>query len=974
MLGKILSALTLCASILCSITEAQDCTPPSIVTTTKSANLFSPEQEMIFGELVVQKMTGEIRIVRDERLLAYVNNLGERLTKHLPPTGLRFQFHLIDIPEANAFNIPGGHVFLSRKLVAFVNSEDELVGVIAHELGHAAVRHGATDISKSLRTILNITALGDRKDIAEKYNLLIERARTKRLPASPAHEGEQQLEADRIGLFAMVAAGYDPLAFSAFFDRLTETEGKTGNWFSDLFGNTRPEQKRLREMIHLTEQLPPACRDRRAAKSTEDFLRWQADVVSFREAGRKEELPGLIWKKELAPKLRSDVSHLAFSQDGRHLLAQDDFAVTVIEREPLRVLFQIPAEDANEATFTPDGEFVVFTTRGLRYEKWSVAENKATQVRELVLRRNCWEHKLSPDGNYLACVDTSTSANVLDTKTGLRIWEQKEFYRLSYYEYLPWLLSTRRHDQSRENFFRIEFSPDSSCVVFSRSDRFRFRFSVGGLTADASENTTLALNLTTLKPIDVRGDLKKLASRPYIFLDSVKILGMPTGKLEEAGVFSFPDGKRLQKFAFSAKEIKRTVSSDYAIIKPLSNVKLGVFDLKKGIVLSGLDKEDATLWNNLMAYESTSGKILIREVSYNEAQKKLDSKDVGAIEIPVGLIKGVDTAEVSDNFSWLLLSSKTRGGLWNLETGERKFYVRGFRGGVVADNGGALGDFPKLNEAQHSLVLMNPRSDTITAVRELPERGARQYGRFVLLRRSLKEQEKKEEQKPALYLAADDQLEGLALREVRFELKDLIQDKVLWTRDFPKEAPEYSFDKFAGRLMFYWRLGSDAGKAKLKESAELQAKAATLGNKSDDYLVEIVDAFTQKTAMMLLETGKGSFDVGQGLSEGNWMMLHDSNGRLLVYSIKDGELRHRFFGGNGAINPKRNQIAVENLSGEIALYDLDTGDRQANVIINGSAAFVRFNLEGNKLFVLSDTQSVYVFDVNKLAANPSQSK
>lgn len=974
MLGKIFSAFTLCASILCPFTEAQDCKPPSIVANTKSANLFSPEQEMIFGELVVQKMAGEIRVVRDERFLAYVNNIGERLTQHLPPTGLRFQFHLIDIPEANAFNIPGGHIFLSRKLVAFVNNEDELVGVIAHELGHAAVRHGATDISKSLRSILNITALGDRKDIAEKYNLLIERARTKRLPRSPEHEGEQQLEADRIGLFAMVAAGYDPGAFSAFFDRLTETEGKTGNWFSDLFGNTRPEQKRLREMIHLTEQLPPACRDRRAAKSTEDFLRWQADVVSLREAGRKEELPGLIRKKELTPKLRSDVSHIAFSEDGRLLLVQDDFAVTVVEREPLRVLFQIPAENANEATFTPEGESVVFTTKGLRYEKWSVAEKKPTEVRELVLRRNCWEHKLSPDGNYLACVDTSTSANVIDTKTGQKIWEQKEFYRLSYYEYLPWLLSTRRHERSQDSFFRIEFSPDSSSVVFSRSDRFRFRFSVGGLTADASENTTLALNLTTLKPMDVRGDLKRISSRPYIFLDSGKILGMPTSKLEDAGIFSFPDGKRLQKFAFSAKEIKRTANPDYAIIKPLSNVKMGVFDLKKGIIASGLDKEDATLWSNLMAYESTSGKILIRQVSYNEAQKKFDTKDVGAIEIPVGLIKGLDTAEVSDSFAWLLLSSKTRGGLWNLETGERKFYVRGFKGGIVADDGGAVGDFPKLNEAQHSLVLMNPRSDTVTAVRELPERGARQYGRFVLLRRSLKEQEKKAEQKPALNLPADDELEGLALREVRFELRDLIGDKTLWSRDFPKEAPEYSFDEFAGRLILYWRIGSDAGKAKLKESAELQAKAETLGNKSDDYLVEIVDAFTQKTAMMLLETGKGSFDVGQGLSEGNWIMLHDSNGRLLVYSIKDGQLRHRFFGGNGAINPRRNQIAVENFSGEIALYDLDTGDPQANVIINGSAAFVRFNLEGNKLFVLSDTQSVYVFDLNKLAANPKQSK
>jgi WD40 repeat protein len=935
-----------------------------------STNLFSPEQEMIFGELTIQKMAGEMRFIRDERLLANVNNIASKLTKHLPPTGLKFQFHLVDIPEANAFNIPGGHVFLSRKLVAFVNNEDELAGVIAHELGHAVVRHGATDISEALRKILNVTALGDRKDITEKYNLLIERARTKHFSRKAGHEDEQQLEADRIGLFAMIAAGYDPAAFASFFDRLTESEGKTGSWFSDLFGNTRPEQKRLREMIRAAEQMPPACRDGRAAAVTESFLKWQAEVVSFREAGRKEDLPGLIWKKELAPKLRSDVSHFAFSQDGTLLLAQDDYAVTVIEREPLQVLFQIPVENGNEAAFTPDGKFIVLTTDNLRYEKWSIAEKRPIEVRELVLRRDCWEHKLSPDGNYLACVDTSTSVNVVDTRTGKKIWEKKEFYPLTGFEYFFWLASTKGDDSGKASFFRIEFSPDSRIVMFSRSERFRFRIKFDVMTVAGSENTALALDLASLKPIDLGGDLKKISSRSYLFLDSERVLGMPTAKLDDAGIFSFPQGKRLQKFAFSAQEIKRTANPDYVIIKPLTGAKMGVFDLKNETLAAGLNKEDATLWNNLMALEAVNGKILVRAVSYNQTEKKFDSKDVGTIEIPVSSIKKLEAAEVSNGFNWLLLSSKTRGGLWNLGTGERKFYVRGFKGGAVGDDGGAVGDFPKLGETQHNLALMNPRTESVVPVRELPEKGARQYGRFVLLRRSLKEKEGKEEKRNATNLPGSEESDSFGLdRDVRFELKDIIQDKIVWSRDFMKEAPEFSFDQFSGRLIFYWRLGSDAGKAKLKESTELQAKADALGNKSDDYLVEIVDAFDQRTVgMMLLETGNGSFNVGEGLSEGNWLVLHDSKGRVLVYSIKDGNLRHRFFGGKAAINPKNNQIAVENFPGEVVLYDLDAGDIQANFVLNGSAAFVRFNLEGNRLFVLSDAQSVYAFDLNKLAA------
>src|SRR5262249_4216606 len=252
-----------------------------------------------------------------------------------------------------------------------------------------------------------------------------------------------------------------------------------------------------------------------------------------------------------------------------------------------------------------------------------------------------------------------------------------------------------------------------------------------------------------------------------------------------------------------------------------------------------------------------------------------------------------------------------RGGLWNLETGERKLYVRGFKGGVVADEGLGVGDFPKLDEVRHSLVLMNPHNNMIAAVRELPEKGAQQHRGFVLLRRSLKEKKDEKKNAPNFPTNGDSDSSGLS-QDVRFEVRDIIQDKISWSGDFPKEAPEFSLDEFSGRLILYWRLGSEAGKAKLKGTVELQAKAEALGNKSDDYLVEIVDAFAQKTVgMMLLETGKGSFDIGGGLSEGNWLVLHDSEGRVLVYSIKDGDLRHRFFGGNAAINPKKNQIVVE---------------------------------------------------------------
>ena len=585
---KTLAPLSLCAALLfCAAAPpaaAQDCQPPPIVANAKSNNIFTPEQEMIFGELAVQNMAGEIRFIRDEKLTAYVTQIGERISKHLPQTGLRFRFFLMDIPEVNAYTFPGGNIAVSRKLVAFAQNEDELAGVIAHELGHATVRHAAQDMSEALRKILNVTSLGDRRDVTEKYNLLIERARTRSYSRTRGHEDGQQLEADHLGVYALVAAGYDPKAMGVFFERLTEAKAK-GGWFTELFGKTTPEQKRLYEMARAAEKMPAPCRERAAARPTDEFLKWQAEVVSYREANRREELPGLVWKKELAPKLRSDVSHLAFSRDGKLLLAQDDYSVNVIAREPSpRVLFQIPVEDADEATFTPDGRFVVFTTENLRYEKWSVAEAAPVEVREIVTRRDCWEHALSPDGNYLACVDTSANANVVDVRTGKKVWEKKEFYQLDFFEYITWLGAAARRAAGDDDdevvggagFFRIGFTPDARYVLFSRSDRFRFHFSVDAMTIAQSEDTAAAVDLTTFKQADLGGDLKKVAARPYAFIDPSTVLGMPSRNPKEGGLFAFPSGKRLKKFELGGKVIQRTENPDLVVVKPISNSKLGV--------------------------------------------------------------------------------------------------------------------------------------------------------------------------------------------------------------------------------------------------------------------------------------------------------------------------------------------------------------------------------------------------------------
>jgi hypothetical protein len=958
--------LVLCITLGCVTASAQDCKPPAITANSQNYNIFSPEQEMILGELNSQRMASETRYIQDEKLLAYVREIGERLVRHLPPTGLKFQFFIIDIPDANAFNTPGGYVFISRKLIAFTKTEDELAGVMAHELGHAAVHHSATDMSELFKKILNVTQLGDRKDITEKFNLLIERERTKSVSRPSGHESAQQLEADRIGLFSMVSAGYDPNAFSEFFARLTEAKAKSGNWFTNIFGGSTPTDKRLREMIKATELLPPACRENRNVNASQQYLNWQAEVVSFRQAQVAEELPGLIWKKELAPQLKSDIWHVAIANDGKYFLAQDDFAVTVVQREPLKVAFQIPTTDARPASFTGDGKFVMFGTDSLRFEKWNIADAKPVEIRELVIRRDCWEQQFSADGKYLACVDYDLGLSVIETETGKRIFQKKEFAKLNVFELIMWIaLRDDDEDTSHENtFFNLQFSPDSHYLLAARSNKFRFRIIIDSVSI--GETDALALDLTTRKQMSTSGDLKKATRSAFIFLSPTKLLATTPTSADDSGIFTFPEGRRLAKFRLSAMDMALTANPNYVIVK-FSNNLISFFDLERGENIGSFNNSNVALWNDVLISNLVSGNVGLSTAQFSPETKTLRTISKGSVEIPVGSMNRIYTANVSDNMQWLAVSSKTRGALWDLNTGQRKLHVRGFRGALVAANGTAIGDFPKLAPENHSLVLLDGRTSDVGIVREIPERGARQYGRFMLVRKTLKTDKGKEKNKEGSETSEAEEGNEPLNREVRFEMHDIVKNQVVWSKDFPKEAPGYFFDDFSGRMILYWGLGSETGKARLKEDPALVERSRQMGNKDDDYVLEIIDAFQNKSVgSLLLETGKGSFDIESGFSEGNWLVLRDDNNRVLVYSITDGELRHRFFGANAAVNPKGHQIAVQNYPGELTVYDLATGNPVTRLRFKTPVAFTRFSLDGKRLLVLTAGQVTYAFDTERL--------
>lgn len=939
-----------------------ECRPPKVTANANAFNIFDERQEMDLGDAMAERFRKNFRVIDDERVNAYLQSVGDRIVKHLPETNLKFQFVVADLPEANAFNMSGGRIYVTRKLLAFVRSEDELAGVLAHELGHGVVHHTTIDASKLFKEVLGVTEVGDRRDIFDKYNRLIENRRTKSVNFKNNHEDTQQLEADRIGIYAATAAGYDPNGLISFLDRLTESRGKTGNFFSDLFGTTKPAQKRLREMIDALKSFPAACVEKRGASHAaagESFEKWRSFVIAYSGLGGKERLNAVVSRKTLAPPLRTDVEHLRFSPNGEYILAQDDSGISVLRREPFTLLFRIEAPEVKPASFTPDSQNVVFYNTGLRVQKWNIAEKSAAAVNEVVLRRKCWQTALSPDGKTLACFNYSGDLGLYDVATNENIFLEKEFYLPTRFEYFLWLIGLEYGDDEVA-VLNMQFSPNGRYFVAGRKSF--------GRTLSNARTASIGVDVSSKKTISLGANVEKLLTHSFAFYSGDKIVGQSDYEGEDSGVFAFPTGERIEKMLLLGKSIARAEQGDYLLVRPVSNAPVGVYDVRAKKFILANKTPALDVYADSFVAERKNGELGIYKFTKGE---KISVEQTAVLELPPNQFGALRTVGISPDGKWLAASEKSRGAVWNLETGERVMYLLGFRGSHFGVNNLIYVDFPKNEQAERSIISMNPNTGVIEPVNVVAEKNTRQYGQFLVSFKSNKEKPKEEPKKESEQKSAAGEEAGeiVALKDVTMEVRDTQSNAFLWSRRFDEERPRYGFNRSHGTLTLVWALQSKAAKNIIRADAALGAKLAAMQEKEGDYLFQFVEPKTGKiTGQFLLETGEGSFAIADVFAAGDNLIISDTANRILIYSISSGTLRQRFFGAHATINLAENMIAIENEPGQLTIYDLATGAEREKLYFGKEISFAQFNPDGKRLFVLTANQTFYVLDATKFAS------
>jgi predicted Zn-dependent protease len=221
--------------------------------------LVSTAQELEIGREEAQKVEELMGLVTDAKPSAYVQEIGRRLAEHSPRQDVEYQFYVVDAPEPNAFALPGGYIYVSRGLLALVNSEDELAGTIGHEIGHVAARHHVQRLTLAtpFAILLGLPAaivgtisktLGDVVAIPGQLTGGLVLA---------GHSRKQEREADRIGMELAASAGWDPAALSTFLYTLEREDeavhGETRG--TDFFASHPSMPERVDDTAKLAETM-----------------------------------------------------------------------------------------------------------------------------------------------------------------------------------------------------------------------------------------------------------------------------------------------------------------------------------------------------------------------------------------------------------------------------------------------------------------------------------------------------------------------------------------------------------------------------------------------------------------------------------------------------------------------------------------------------------------------------------------------
>lgn len=942
----LVTALCLLSAAAFAQTSDSCSIPPSLLAH-REATIFSEKQEADLGDASEEQFAGSMRLVRGAQN-DYLRLIGERLLRQLPPNELGFKFQLIESSDSNAVTFPGGRIYVTRKLATQARSEDEVAAVLAHEIGHAYLRHASAEFSKLLEQVLGVRSVTDRKDIFEKVHRLDENIGRKSGDIHLRPMDDLQDEADTLSAYLASRAGYRPEAFAEYWDRVYEVKGKTGNFFSNFFGSTPPNQKRLRNIRKIAQQLPAACRNAQKA-DVSGFSAWKELVIANEHVQQETKSANLQRSLTLRDPLLADVRHFKFSPNGGYLISQDEFGINVLQRTPLKWLFRIPAEDAYAAHFSADSRTISFHNEDLRVETWDIATAKRTAVHEVNVPAGCIRSEISPDARSLVCVTPEMAVRLVDTGTGAVRFEDKgagsnlTLFQVIFLEILgPSAFTTTRFSQDGHYLLYRVFS------------------------------TREGVDVATGKKMHLSGKIRNLMASSFDFQGSDRLVGVDPENPKSSAIVTFPEGRVLQQLTLG-NDVTAATHGDFVLVRPVRDFAVGVVNPKDNRIMFANRESALDVYDSQYVSERKNGEIGIYECYSGQQPKPLE-----VLTVPPADISRVRAFAVSADGRYAAYSTRTRGAVWDLQSGERRMIIRPFEAATFeghrllatfyydknerkfietqsqqAPAGASSSPHKEVADGDKParvLAALDLNSQFVEKLRVVDDMVIEQHGNFVS---TWERPENKKE-------------DGTDLHVARFRDASLV-----WKRHFPKGRPAFtSWNPDEDTVAFVWPLALDQGKFEVKNDPVLQARTKQMKDKAGDLLVEVVRLSSGASlGKVVIETGRSSFHLHDLSASQDQLAVAVSDNRVLVYAYATGTIVGRVFGDRPVLSSQPHSLAVRTELNALSVFNTKTFEKDFGSSFRANLVNATFLDQGARLMVLTADQQMHVLENAKQSAS-----
>jgi predicted Zn-dependent protease len=190
-------------------------------------NTFTDEEEMAMGRKAAEETDKQMPILNEPLLTVYLNSLGQKVAKASRRPQIQYSFKIVNTDVVNAFSLPGGFIYVNRGLLGFTLNESELAGVLAHEIGHVVAYHSMNDVARrwlvdqGMYQLQKAGILTDQQMVDSLQRL----GGPMLLFVDRKFSREEESEADMLGMYNAIRAGYDPQGLVSFLARLSQFTG-----------------------------------------------------------------------------------------------------------------------------------------------------------------------------------------------------------------------------------------------------------------------------------------------------------------------------------------------------------------------------------------------------------------------------------------------------------------------------------------------------------------------------------------------------------------------------------------------------------------------------------------------------------------------------------------------------------------------------------------------------------------------------